>query len=236
MRRTVLFALVVVAGCRSGGPGSAARRLAAFLPDDAIVLAGADLDAVRAAPLGRDLPTLAWLAPLGVEAHDVLASWDGRTWLVAARGRLTAPPAPGLAAAGDVVVAGPPEAVRAAMERARAGRPGPAALLARAPRTQLWAVSTGAPMVPSNSAYARLLNAVGDITAEADFSAGLRLRASGTCRDESNAQTVAGALRAIFALARVADATVEQRGAAVRLAAGLSPEEARKLLDRLSPR
>ena len=229
MRRAGFLALLALAGCRSDGPRPVDRRLAAFLPEDAIVLAGVRVDEAKASPLGAKLAAL--VAPVGAEPHDLLASWNGKDWLVAAQ-------VSSGGTVGDVALAGPPEAVRAAVERQRAGRPGPLALLARAPAANIWAVSSGAPLLPGGpyAAVSRLLNAMEDITITVDLASGIRAAVHGNCRDERNAQIVADALRALAAVGKLEGVSVEQNGRSVNAAGALPREAAERLAERFIPR
>lgn len=229
IRAAVLLGAALAGGCRTDyGPADPA--LAARIPDDAIVVAGVRVEALGATPVGRRLAEAGWLSPQGVEARDLLVSWDGAQWLAAARTR-----------GGEITVIGPETA---------GGNP-PRALFERAhavPReSHLWAVSYGAPSVPSGGRFTgidRLINAVEDITVWADLSAGIRAEASGNCRDERNAEIVEETVRGFIGLgravagrrdpelARAYDAIrVERNGRAVRLEAALPQDAALKLLD-----
>lgn len=249
---------LALAGCGPGGAGPADPELAAFIPGDAVVLAGVRLEEIRTTPVGKELAATGWLEPPGVEARDLLASWDGKRWLVAARGKVLGPSGPELAQAGEFVLAGPAAAVKAAMERKATGRRPPRALLERA-RTaphgsQIWAVSYGAPGLPPGeggrlNAFGRLLNAMEDITFSADLRRGLDAAAAGACRDERNAQVVEETVRGMVSLGRMAlgrsdpdlaralDAVqVEREGRAVRMRVSLPEDAARKLAPSLIPR
>jgi hypothetical protein len=225
-------AAILLAGCRAGGPRPVDLRLAAFLPEDAVVLAGVRVDELRATPLGARLAEL--VPGGGAGAHDVLASWDGRQWLVAVRGA-------GPGTVGDVMLAGDAAAVKAAVERQRAHGTGPRALLARAPaEAQVWAVSNGAPMIPDLPGIGnatRLLNAMGDIVAAADLRVGVRVHLAGECRDERNATIVGDAVRALVGVGRLGDAlSVEQRQREVRIAGEIPQARAEKLIERFIAR
>jgi hypothetical protein len=243
---------LAIAGCGPPGRASVDRGLAAFLPGDSVALAGLRVDEVKATPAGAKLAAL--LEPAGVEAHDLLIAWDGKDWLVAARGSLRVPATPTLTAVGDTVLAGPEAAVKAAIARQAAKRPGPDALLdcARdsAARGQFWAVSNGAPLIPRTAAHIgveRLLNSLEDIRFALDLRDGIQAVASGNCLNDESAAIVDGSLRAMLSLGRVNVARgdpdiaraydgirVEQHGRAVRLTAAIPRSAADKLIGRLS--
>lgn len=258
MRRCVTVLALALAGCGPRDMGPADPALAAFIPDEAVVLAGVRLEQIRTTPAGKQLAEAGWLEPPGVEARDVLASWDGKHWLVAARGSLRGPSGPELAQVGEFVLAGPAPAVKAAMKRQAAGGRPPRALIDRA-RTvphgsQIWAVSYGAPGLPPGeggrlNAVQRLLNAMEDITFSADLRTGLDAAASGACRDERNARVVEETVRGMVSLGRMAlgkrdpdlqraleGISVEREGRAVRMRATAPEEAAGKLVLSLIPR
>ncbi|HWQ52723.1 MAG TPA: hypothetical protein VN442_03500 [Bryobacteraceae bacterium] len=251
---TALAAAAVLAGCGPRGTGPVDPALAGFIPGDANVLAGVRLDQIRATPLGKQLADAGLLEPPGVEAHDLIACWDGKNWLVAARGKLRAPSTPGLASVGDVVLAGPPDSVRAAIARHAAKRRPPRELIDRA-RTlpagsQIWAVTYGAPALPPAgerlSSTQRLINAMEDITASANLRSGIQAAATGNCLDERNARVVEETVRAMIGLGGQMLARgdqdllrayegirVERQGRAVRLEAAVPGDAAQKMLSSL---
>jgi hypothetical protein len=257
MRLALLIAAAVLAGCRPGVPAHVDPALAAFIPDDAVVLAGVRLERLKATPAGKQMAAAGLLQPAGVEARDLLACWDGKNWLVAARGSLRSPASPTLAAVGDVVLAGTEEAVRAAIARqANPGRP-PRELLDRArsvpPDSQIWVVTYGAPALPeavgSFAPIARLIGAMEDITASADLRDGIDAAAAGNCLDERNARVVEETLRGLIGLGRLTMSRrdpeverawdgfqVEREGRTVRLKAAISQDAAEKLAAVLSAR
>jgi hypothetical protein len=232
------MALAALVSCRSGGrpTNPVDPQLAAFLPADAELLAGARLTALQATRAGRKLAIAEWLeaADPGLDARELLAAWDGKAWLLAARGPRHGPPPASSASrafavpAKDVTLAGTPAAVRAALGRRGAA---PAALLARAqslPATsQIWAVSSGPVALAglAEPALDRILRAVEDVTFTADLRSGLEASAAGNCLDEHNAQYLETALRGMLALARVPGLTVTHQGRSIRLEASL-PEDA----------
>lgn len=251
MLTAALAAAAVLAGCGLQGTGPVDPALAGFIPGDANVLAGIRLDQIRTTPIGKQLAEAGLLEPPGVEAHDLIACWDGKNWLVAARGKLRGPAVPGLASVGDVVLAGPPESVRAAIARHAAKRRPPRELIARArtvpANSHIWAVTYGAPaLAPAGdrlSSAQRLINAMEDITASADLRSGIHAAATGNCLDERNARMVEETVRAMVGLGgqmmargdrdllRAYEAIkVERQGRTVRINAAVPGDAAQKVL------
>lgn len=233
--RCVLAAVLLagLTGC-SRAPSPIDAALEAFIPDDAVLLAGVRLEPLRNTPLFERLAAAGGpLAPRAgfdprKDARELLFASDGLRAIVAARGtfRVEAVP-PSLPRSehrgtviygggegafafvdGSTALAGTPEAVRAALDR-RGRRSAKTALLSRAraipAEYQVWAVSSGPPAVPGGAGgFDRMLRAVAGVTAFADLRSGVRGEASGACRDEKNARALADALRGLLALSRLA--------------------------------
>ena len=229
----VLIALAAFTACRRG-PSAIDPALEAFIPPDAVLLAGVRVEPLRATPLFEKMMAAsgAFEARTGFDprkdAREVLLASDGRTALLAARGTFRTDAVPPSAPRSDyrgttiygsgqgtfalldasTAVAGTPEAVRAALDR-RGHKPPASALLTRAraipAEYQVWAVSSGTPQLPGGAGnFDRMLRAVADVTFVADLRSGVRAEARGVCRDEPNARALADALRGLLALARLA--------------------------------
>lgn len=225
--------LAVLTAC-SRGPSTLDPALEAFIPGDAVLLAGVRVESLRNTPLFERLMASsgALAARTGFDprkdARELLLASDGASAVVAARGTFRASAVPASAPRADyrgtviygegegafaivdgtTAVAGSPEAVRAALDR-RGRRAARTALLARAraipAEYQVWAVSSGPPEVPGGAgSFDRMLRAVSDVTFVADLRSGLRAEARGACRDEKNARALADALRGLLALGRLA--------------------------------
>ncbi len=241
----LLIALAAFTACRRA-PSHIDPVLEAFVPEDAVLLAGVRVEPLRGTPLFEKVMAI---APVQ-DARELLLASDGRTSVLAARGTFAAGH-PGLTVVdAATALAGAPEAVRAALAR-RGGKPAVTPLLTRAraipAEYQVWAVSSGTPDIPGGAGnFDRLLRAVADVTFVADLRSGIRAEARGVCRDEPNARKLADALRGLLALARLAapksdpalngvyDAIrIEQQRDTVRLKAEIPAGSAARLLDLL---
>lgn len=143
------------------GPAGVARDMASSIPADTLLLAGLDLDALRASPLYPKLPPAvrALAEPLRDAEYLLLAS-NGKDLLSIARGRFReAPPGATLVAPG-LVAAGPSDSVRAAIAQHQTGRGGAPDLLIRAASLadgkQIWMVARGGVPLPAAGNAANL--------------------------------------------------------------------------------
>lgn len=109
-------------------------------------------------------------------------------------------------------VAGPLPRVRALIDQYKAGRNGGAqTLLARAPRNQIWSVSSGfgnlfAESIPQNgntANFARIFRSLENTTASADLTNGINGFAVGECTTEQDAKNLGDAARGLVGLARL---------------------------------
>jgi hypothetical protein len=204
-RIIVLAALAAIGvSCRSGPPPAIDPALAACVPPAATILAGVNLDRVRASPLHQRIPpaALAFLESLGA-AHSVLVASDGSNFLILTRGdfRQATPGAtllaPGLAAVGS------PDWVRAAASRHGAAngllvRAGPLAAAA-----EIWIVAAGNATLPvsgNGENLNRLLHATEYATLTVRLTDGVALEAVGMCRGAEVAQHLEETVRAIITL------------------------------------
>lgn len=232
-------------GRRPDTHGRIDTGLVPFIPADSVMLAGVRMDQLRAAPLYRKLVASGRLprfnqfrAGTGVDPErdirELLLASDGKSTLAIARGAFPTPP-PGAAATpyqgyaiytnGDngaytridnsIALAGPAQAVRAAIDRYKRGNNAPAGLLARAANlpleAQIWSVTGawtgfGADRLRNMGNAAnldRILRSVEDSQLTADLRSGLHLAAAGDCRTEQDAATLTESLRGLAGLARL---------------------------------
>src|ERR1019366_2595663 len=116
-RSAALVALAAAISCRPiNAPAGVDRDMAASIPADTLILAGVNLDGLRASPLYPKLPPAAraLAEPLGDARYLLLAS-NGKDIVAIAHGRFReAPPGAALAAPG-LAVSGSPDSVRAAI-------------------------------------------------------------------------------------------------------------------------
>jgi hypothetical protein len=164
-----LVALAAAAiSCRSiDAPAGVGRGMASSIPADTLLLAGLNLDELRASPLYPKLPPAvqALAEPLRDAGYLLLAS-NGKDLLSIARGRFRkAPPGATLVETG-LAVAGPPDSVRAALAQYKTGREGAPDLLARAAPLaegkQIWMVVRGGVPLPVTGNAANLNRLLGD--------------------------------------------------------------------------
>jgi hypothetical protein len=200
--------------------------LAACLPPDSVLIAGADLAGLRASPLYAKLPATArsFLAQFeGVST--ALASYNGADLLVAARGAFRSPPAGATMLAPDLALFGSPQRVAAAAAQYKSGRTGAPQLLAQAQAVsaskQLWIAARGNAPLPIAGNVANLLAILRNatfvtVTAQIATDVALELRAS--ARDENAARAIEETFRADLTLAAAGEAKREDFASALRRA------------------
>ena len=148
-RITSLAALAALGlSCRSGPPPAIDPVLAARVPAGATILAGVNLDRVRASPLfGQFPPAVRAFLEAWNSAHSILAASDGSRYLVLARGDFSAAPAGSTPIAKGLAASGSADWVDAA--RHGSGRN---ALLPRAETvaasSDIWMVADGNASLP----------------------------------------------------------------------------------------
>ena len=172
---------------RTDSPGRIDTDLAACVPADTIALAGLNLDEIRASPLFRrtSLPALESLR----EASQLLATSNGKEFLLIVRGRFSQPPLAGIMIAPAIALAGSPDMIRAATAQHRSGRTGAPGLLARASRVaasgQIWAIVPGGIDLPFSGNAAnlnRLFRSAEYVTFAAKIDQGVDLDLTGQWR------------------------------------------------------
>jgi hypothetical protein len=230
MKRTILLAAALLAGCRRDE-----ADLTACIPPGTVAVAGIDLTQAKASPV---LARLRDRLP-GLEAATrAMAAWDGAELLVAVTGNFPTPPAGATMAAGTVALFGPEAKVRAAVAQYRAGAGATPQLLARAPRDRtVWAAVRGDATLPlrGNAAnFNRLLHATEYTSIGLTLSGEVRLDAEGFCRsagDAARLRDTAGGMLLLFGVTKP-DVAVQDRTVKVSLA--LPESAAAGLLDSLT--
>jgi hypothetical protein len=241
-------ALGLLASCRTAvSPPVIDPAMASCVPEGSIVLAGLDLEQLRALPLYPKLPkaALALMEPFG-EARSLLAASSGKDLVVVARGPFRAAPAGTKLIAPGLAVAGSAESVR--------GASGAPDLVAQAESVaggkQIWIVVRGDVTLPltGNAANVnRLLRNMefAALTVRIESTVEFAIAARGRTRDA--ARHFEDTLRATLTVAAAAEAKQSGLAALLRsirirredrmVHAGLSTdtETARKLLELISP-
>jgi len=206
------LAFAATLGCRpAAAPEAADPALASCVPLSAALLAGIDLDRLRAAPLYSKLPIAALLGaqPLA-GADNALLVWSGRDLLIVARGAFREAPAGATLLEPGLAVSGSPDSIRAAAAQHRTGRTGAPDLLAHAatiaPDNQIWAVERGGIALPLSGNLAnlnRILRAAEWTALTARIDAGLELRATAACATSEGARQIEESVRGLISLAAV---------------------------------
>jgi hypothetical protein len=239
--------VALAASCRPAGPPPVVDpALAACIPSDTLVVAGMNLDLLRASALYERLGPVAaaFLEPLR-EARYALVAYNGKDVLVAARGAFRAAPPGAVLLAKGLAVAGSPAAVRAAAAQRKTGAAGAPWLLDRGAEAQrfgqIWAVARGggAMSLAGNAAnLSRLLSLTEYATFAARFGDRIELQATGVARDAASAQRLEESLRGFVSLALLAAKRnaalaaplralqVSRQGSAAQVSLSASPEEA----------
>ena len=223
------MALAFAAGlaCRHpAAPEAVDPAMASCVPQNAAMLAGIDLDRLRAAPLYSKLPIAGLLEaqPLAGASYALLV-WSGQDLLVIARGAFRQAPAGSALLEPGLAVSGSPDSVRAATTQHRTGRTGAPDLMARAasiaPGNQIWAVArggTGLPLSGNLSNLNRILRATDWTTLAARVDGGLELHGAATCATAEGAQQMEESVRGLISLAAVSLARQPEIAALLRSA------------------
>jgi hypothetical protein len=256
-RSAALVGLAAAAiSCRSiNAPAGVGRDMATSIPANTLLLAGLNLDDLRASPLYPKLPPAAraLAEPLRDAAYLLLAS-NGKDLLSIARGRFReAPPGATLVAPG-LAVAGSPDSVRAAIAQHKASRDGAPDLLARAASLadgkQIWMVARGGvplPVAGNTANLNRLLRNTEYAAITARIGSRIEIEATAVGRTAEAGREFEENLRAILSLTAVANARqpdlvalirsiqIRREDRTVRAALSAGPDAAASLL-RLVPR
>ena len=201
-------ALVALAGvaisCRSiHAPAGVSREMAALIPADTLILAGLNLDDLRASPLYPKLPPAAraLTEPFRDAAYLLVAS-NGKDIAAIARGRFREAPPGATLAAPSLAVAGH-----------KNGRDGAPDLLARAASLaggkQIWIVARGGVPLPvaGNAANLnRLLRNTEYAAMAARVGSGIEIEATAVGRTAEAGREFEENLRAILTLTAAANA------------------------------
>lgn len=242
---TLLVALTACNSAETGRTGIDST-LIALVPPDATMLSGIRMEAVRATALYRKMlaqQALPQLDDFGRktgfdprrDVRELLIASNGTDVLMAARGAFNLHGIEGSTKSSykgytlyanesravglidsSTAVAGPLTAVRAALDRYKAGsRARPDELLARARQipseNQVWSVSNGfenlltmtIPQQGNAANVGRILGSLQNTTAAADFRTGVNGFIDGLCRTDQDAKNLGDAARGLVGLGRL---------------------------------
>lgn len=208
--RIIILAALAASGfsCRSGPPPAIDSALTACVPAAATILAGVNLERVRASPLHQELPpaALAFLESLG-GARSVLVASDGGNYLALTRGDFREAPAGGTLLGRGLAAVGSPGWVRAAASQYGRGTAAKNGLLARAEplaaAAEIWMTAAGTANLPV-SGNGGNLNTLLHATEYATLTVRLTNRVSldvvGMCRGPEPARQLEETVRAMVTL------------------------------------
>lgn len=215
-------------GCRKApeAPRSIDPKLAACVPTDTVLIAGIDLDALRASPLYSKMPAAAngFAAQLG-EVSSALAAYNGKELLFALRGKFKRPPAGAAMLAPGIALIGSPEQFAAAQAQYKSGRTGAATLVAQAESiaagAQVWIAARGnvpLPLTGNAANMVGILRKAEFVTLTVRTGAGLALELRAIAPDANAASAIEETLRADLTLAAAGEAKHADVAAAMRAA------------------
>ncbi len=176
------------------------------------MLAGVNLDRLRAAPLYSKLPAAAAaMAGAFTGASSALLAYNGRDLLVIARGSFAKAPAGATLAGPNLALFGTSQLVASAMAQRRTATPGAPTLLARAESIaagrQIWIVMQGGVALPLSgnaSNLNQLLHHAESATVTASFDSGLALEVTAIGLTTDAARNIEETVRADITLAAAA--------------------------------
>jgi len=212
-RPTVLFTLALLSSaCRDSTP-ALDPAMTSCIPASAVLAAGLNLDAIRAAPVYSKLPpaVLALTEPLR-QAQYAIFVFDGRNLLAISRGQFREPPAGATLLAPNLALAGPPDLVRAATSQHSTGTTGapellePAKLVAAA--KPIWIVVRGGVTLPLGGNAAninRLLHATMHTTISVELRDSVDLELTALCLTPGDGREFEQSLRAVLTLTAAAN-------------------------------
>ncbi len=228
---------------------------ASCIPAGTIVLAGVDLNGLRAAPIYSKLPAAAVaLAGSFNTASSALLAYNGKDLLAIARGRFAQTPPGATLAAPGLAVFGSPQLVAAALAQRRSHATGAPALVALAESIaagrQIWIVVQGGTPLPLTGNAANLNHVMRNaesVTIAANVGSGLALAVVAMGRTDESARDIEETLRAEITLGAAAEkrwpdlATVlrsiqvDRNGRTVRIALSADADAAAKLITAIAP-
>ena len=205
-------ATVMGCSCRTAPPGAIDPELASYVPPATILIAGLDLDRLRASPLYPKLAPAAGfvLEPLR-HASRLLIDWDGRQFVFIARGDFREAPSGATLISSHLAISGPPGTLRTAIAQHKTGAAGAPDLVAHAgpiaAAAPIWAVVRGGVILPLTGNAAnlnRLLHLVDYATLTMKLDPLIDLDLTAVSRTAGQAQHLEENLRAILTLAGAA--------------------------------
>jgi hypothetical protein len=209
--------VLVLSSCRSTRPPAVLDEgLTSCITSGTVLLAGLDLDRLRASPVYSKLaPAGMLLEPLR-DASSLIITWDGKNVVFVARGKFREAPSGAALIEPTLAISGPAEAVRGATAQHKTGATGAPDLVAHAliiaGSSEIWAAVRGRVKLPLTGNMANL-NRLLQLMDYATFSAKLeqRIDLDLTCasRNAEEGQRLEETLRGIVTLAGAANPRID---------------------------
>jgi hypothetical protein len=195
--------------CHSGAPTAIDAKLFAYVPAGANILAGVNLQRLRASPLYPQLPPAAavFLAPLG-NAESLLVASHGSEYLALSRGAFRQAPAGAVLLHPGIAGAGSPAWLRNAAARSGGSSPLLERAKAVADASEIWMVADGAATLPVTGNAAnlnRLLHSTQYATLSVRLTSNISIDVEGMCGTADSARQLEGTLRAFLSLGAAAE-------------------------------
>lgn len=209
-----VVSLCCLAGCHSSPKTQTVDTDAmSCIPTGTLVLAGLDLDRLRATPLYSKLPAAAIAIAGSIHsASSAMLAYNGKELLVIAQGRFAEVPPGAALASPNLALFGAPGLVTAALAQHRMGATGAPSLAALAKPIaaghQIWVVSQGGAPLPltGNAAnLSRLMQNAESVTVTSNVDSGLALAVTALGRTADSARAIEETLRADITLAAAAE-------------------------------
>jgi hypothetical protein len=246
---------VLGTSCRSIKPPPVIDpELASCVPAGTVVLAGVNLEQLRATALYQSLlpGILAGIQSVRDTSY-LLIAYDAHDLLFVGRGKYPEAPGGATLISHDLVVSGPPESVRAAIAQHQTGVKGQTRLLDHAADIasgrQVWMVAQGGitlPFTGNATNLNRILHFTEYVTLAAQIDSRIQIEATGVGRTANGSRQLEESLRAILTFATAAEERqpevaaalnsiqVRRDGLNVHAKLSTSPESAGKLIRELS--
>ena len=210
----VLALAVLACSCRSKAPPVIDTALASCVPADTVLVAGLNLDQIRATPLYRSvLPEVLNGIQSLRDTSYLMIAYNAHDLLFLGRGKYTEAPPGAALISNDLVISGPAESMRAAIAQHQKGVTGSPRLLDLAAGIaggrQVWMVAQGGvafPLTGNATNLNRILHLTEYVTLTAQMDSRIQIDATGLGRTSDASRQLEDSVRAILTFAAAGSA------------------------------